>query len=236
MNYERLNQTGFLFTETAIALSILKGSFGDGYEPAAALIGSPSGLRTFNIKIEGLPDQSAYKVDVNARTSLALGGNPSNDDVMTIGGKTYTFKTSGPTGDQIQIGSDAVATAFNVVAKVNADKVTTLCTASANGNRVDLMANTAGIAGNSIAVATDGVRIQSVAFTNGTQTRARYIWDLFVRSKINGDRPFEIEDPMDTTGATILYGCFADDALNYPILCSLIYSAGLSIRQRRIRS
>jgi hypothetical protein len=231
--YERLNQTGFLFTDTSVAMNVLTADFGDGYG-AGALIGDPTGLRTWTVKIEALPDDANFKVDVKARAKITLVSQPNNNDTTTIGGKTYTWKISSPSGDQILIGSDAIASALNLVAKVNADTSTTLCTAEASGAAIELMANTAGVAGNSITLTVDGTRLTKVAFANGQQTRARYLWDFIVRSKAKGNRPFELVDPMDVSDATVLYAEFVDNTLTFQMLCSLVYSTGLNLRQRRV--
>lgn len=237
--YERLDYYGLgaLVTETSLTVNVLTADCGDGYG-FGALIGNPAGLRTFALKLDVLPDlgDAKYKINSRARGLITLASQPNNNDPTTVGGKAYTWKASSPTGDQILIGSDAIASALNIVAKVNADTATTLCTAEANGAAVELMANTAGAAGNSIALTTDGARLTKVAFANGTMTRSEYVWQFFLRSKIKGNRPFEFEDPKDITGATILYAEFVDNALTYPVLRSQVYSTGLSLRQRRIRT
>jgi hypothetical protein len=62
MSFETLETTGFLFTDTDIALTLLTADFGDGYE-AASVIGSSAGLRTWTIKIDALPDNFNYLGD-----------------------------------------------------------------------------------------------------------------------------------------------------------------------------
>lgn len=57
MTFPKLNSTGFLFTQTSVAVALLKASFGDGYS-AAARVGAPSGLRSWAIRIDVLPDSS----------------------------------------------------------------------------------------------------------------------------------------------------------------------------------
>ena len=54
---ETLDTTGFLLTETAGEWSVLSADFGDGFE-AAALVGDPTGTRTWTITIEVLPDST----------------------------------------------------------------------------------------------------------------------------------------------------------------------------------
>ncbi len=237
--YEKLDYYGIgaLLTDMSVTVEVLTADFGDGYGDGAT-IGDPAGLREWNLRIDVLPDltDAEYKVNANARASVTLVSQPNNGDTMTVGGKTYTFVTGAPSGDQIQIGSDVYATAINIAAKVSADTSSTLCTGEATGAGLDLMANTAGSTGNSIALATDGTRLTRVSFANGTMTRSEYLWQLFLRSKGKSNRPFQFEDPQDITGATVLYGEFVDKTLTYPILRSQVYSAGLHIRQRRISS
>jgi hypothetical protein len=53
---KELNTEGFLITEIAGAWSLLTADFGDGYG-AGALIGDPSGTRTFTIRLDVLPGE-----------------------------------------------------------------------------------------------------------------------------------------------------------------------------------
>lgn len=64
-------------------------------------------------------------------------------------------------------------------------------------------------------------------------TRAEYLWQFFLRSKAAGNQPFWFEDPKD---GKFYLAKFADDTLSYSILCAKIYSTGLQLKQRRIRS
>lgn len=126
--YERLNTSGFLFTQTKVAVNILSGDFGDGFAPPSAVIGNPSGLRGWTIRIDALPDSNI---------------------VPLIEGKT----------------------------------------------------------------------------------RADYLWDFFVASKAAGNKPFWVEDPK----TDLFYlASFTDDEISYEILCSKVYSTGLTLRQRRV--
>lgn len=68
MPYEQLNTSGFLFTSTSVEINLAKGEYGDGFAPAAAVIGDPAGLRAWSVQIGILPD--------------------SSDQVPLIGGKT----------------------------------------------------------------------------------------------------------------------------------------------------
>jgi len=68
-------------------------------------------------QIEGL---GWYYVPFEADTSvLTFGGAGSADETIVIGAKTYTLKASPSSADEIDIGSDAVETAGNLVAAIN---------------------------------------------------------------------------------------------------------------------
>lgn len=66
-------------------------------------------------------------------------------------------------------------------------------------------------------------------------TRAAYLWQFFVTSKVANDEPFwvEAEDPDDGTRKLFL-ASFADHRLTYTVLCAKVYSTGLQLRQRRL--
>lgn len=59
MPYEQLNQSGFKFTRTSVAMNLSTADCGDGYEPPSSLIGNPEGLRSWTIRIDALPNSTA---------------------------------------------------------------------------------------------------------------------------------------------------------------------------------
>jgi hypothetical protein len=63
------------------------------------------------------------------------------------------------------------------------------------------------------------------------QTRADYLWDFYVASKIAGNKPFWIQDPKDDR---FYLASFAGESLGYDILRSKAYSTGLELEQRRV--
>ena len=58
-------------------------------------------------------DNAAYATDVIS------GVNPSNNDTITLGNVVITFKTSGATGNQVNIGASLAATMVNLQAFIN---------------------------------------------------------------------------------------------------------------------
>jgi hypothetical protein len=104
---------------------------------------------------------------VKAIGNIHLASQPSADDTLVVGGKTYTFKVTPTTALHIGIGIDKETTATNIQTRVNLDTATTLCTANAGPADVALTANTGGTAGNSITLTVDGTRLTKTAFVNG---------------------------------------------------------------------
>lgn len=69
---------------------------------------------------------------------------------IAVGDKVYEIVASGATGDQIDAGPNDSTYAGNIATKITDETANTFCTASLNGVDVELTANTAGEAGNSI--------------------------------------------------------------------------------------
>lgn len=65
-------------------------------------------------------------------------------DTLTVGTKTYTFVSGSPSGDQIQIGGSASATATNIATKLTADTATIPCASAAAVGAVVTVTGTSG--------------------------------------------------------------------------------------------
>jgi hypothetical protein len=64
------------------------------------------------------------------------------------------------------------------------------------------------------------------------KTRENYLWDLYVGSKLNGNRPFAMRCPRNGKA----YLCFFDeDVFEMTLLNLKAMTTGLSIRQTRVR-
>jgi len=70
---------------------------------------------------------------------VAVNVNPSANETFSIGTKTYTFKASGSTGDQIDIGTTRAITIANIVTKINLDRVSTGCLAYSIANSAKIL-------------------------------------------------------------------------------------------------
>jgi hypothetical protein len=69
---------------------------------------------------------------VNCYRKVAMiwvGENPVEDETIVIGTKTYTFKEAISGSDQIACSGDRVETSYNIIARINMDKIDTGCTA-----------------------------------------------------------------------------------------------------------
>jgi hypothetical protein len=99
---------------------------------------------------------------------LTLTGNAVEDEIVTIGNKTYTFKdTVGATANEIFIGTLATDTIDNLVAAINGDAGagslygsatvahTQVEAAAGAGDTMDVTALVAGVAANAYATTTD---------------------------------------------------------------------------------
>jgi hypothetical protein len=106
---------------------------------------------------------------LTATARLWLDTNPANNETITLNGQAITFKTSGATGFEVNIGATLQDTAAGIAALINAQTATFAMTAycPARNSVMELTANTAGTAGNSIALATAATACRFTA-RNGT--------------------------------------------------------------------
>jgi hypothetical protein len=66
----------------------------------------------------------------------------------------------------------------------------------------------------------------------GLQTRALYLWRFYERHNVaNAFKPFWVRDPFLKEEFLVE---FVEEELDYSMLCSLAYSTGLTLRQRRV--
>jgi hypothetical protein len=89
---------------------------------------------------------------------IHLVSQPNVDDMLAVGGQTYTFKTTPTSNLHIGIGSDMTATVTNIANRINSDTISTLCTAVASSTDVVLSANNPS-GTTSIMLTVDGVRL-----------------------------------------------------------------------------
>ncbi len=93
----------------------------------------------------GIPATGAY----------AFTTNPTNNQTIILNGTTWTFKTSGASGNQTNLGANLGATLSNLVANLNAsvDGGIDVATYAISGNNLAISYATAGVAGNAYTLA-----------------------------------------------------------------------------------
>lgn len=66
----------------------------------------------------------------------------------------------------------------------------------------------------------------------GLQTRARYLWDFFVRHNVdNARKPFWVRDPVSKRD---YLAEISEDGLDFEMLCRVVFRTGLTVTQRRV--
>ncbi|CAM5771977.1 hypothetical protein LMIY3S_03689 [Labrys miyagiensis] len=93
---------------------------------------------------------------VAASGSVAFTANPTASSTIVIGGTTVTFVASGATGNQVNIGASLAATLTALLAFLQGSADTNLVKFSyyLSGSTLNLIAKTAGAAGNSLTLST----------------------------------------------------------------------------------
>lgn len=121
----------------------------------------------------GTPDDNdvfpfvAVVDEVAPTHSSTVGGAGHATSVIAIGGKSYTVVASGATGDQINAGSNAATFLANILAKVNADTATTLCTATNPSGNDLLLTGNAGVGATPITLTSNDASFPVTAFSGG---------------------------------------------------------------------
>lgn len=103
----------------------------------------------------GASSTISFLADPTAFGTLGFSSLPSNNDTVTIQGTAITFKTSGATGNQVNIAGSgaAMATAFAAFANASTDANLSLMTYLAVGANVYVISKLTGTAGNAYTLA-----------------------------------------------------------------------------------
>ncbi|KPH79323.1 DUF3383 domain-containing protein [Bosea vaviloviae] len=106
----------------------------------------------------GATSTLGFLADPTAFGSITFAGLPANNDTLTIQGTAITFKTSGATGNQVDIaGSNAaMATALGAFLNTSADANLSLMTYLVVGAVVYVIAKASGTGGNAYTLAKSG--------------------------------------------------------------------------------
>lgn len=99
----------------------------------------------------------AYGVPVPHKASgrITFSAQPAAESTLVINGVTFTAKASGATGAQFNIGADLAAALTNLATALNAsaNALLTVATYSATATTLEIVYDTAGVAGNAFTVA-----------------------------------------------------------------------------------
>lgn len=135
---------------------------------------------------------SAGGVTTYASGNISFGStNPSNGDTITLNGVTWTFVTSGATGDQTNIKGSLAATLIQLASDLNASSDPSLTVASyvAASTQLDISYNTSGTAGNAYTLAASAGTPSAATLTGGSSTpstNAVSTWSEGEWSDLNG--------------------------------------------------
>lgn len=118
---------------------------------------------TYSIFAGALPISHAYG-------TMSFSGQPNNDDTIILNGVTWTFKTSGATGEEVNISATTIDTISNLVTALNLSVNGSISSATytiptAAVAQLGITFSNSGGAGNSytISVGTDVAGVQSVS-------------------------------------------------------------------------
>lgn len=121
--------------------------------------------------------------------------NPANNATITINGATFTFVTSSPTGDQILIGADSVATVGNAIAVLNASTNAAVSCATyylQGFNKLSVYYKTPGALGNAFTLAVSSSPACNAVRSGATLTGG---WDPIEPGKFHW--PYHPDDDMN---------------------------------------
>ncbi len=124
----------------------------------------------------GASSTISFLNDPTAFGSVAFAaGNAANNDVVTVNGTAVTFKTSGATGNQVNIGADNIATAVAFATFLNTSTDTNIAAANyfALNGTVYVVYDVPGTGGNAFTLAKTGganITLSGATLTGGSGT------------------------------------------------------------------
>lgn len=134
----------------------------------------PVDVRNFGLWLKlqfGDPDTAAQD---HADGSITFASQPAADSVITINGTAFTFKASGASGNQINLGVDLAATVTAIATALNASGVSGVALATyapVGGTKITVTVDAAGLAGNTFTLAADANShgtVSGATLTGGT--------------------------------------------------------------------
>jgi hypothetical protein len=120
--------------------------------------GSAANSYMFIVSLPGLPPEQFNNITGSAAVgTVTFTVNPANNTTITLGTTTWTFKTSGATGTQTNIGASLSATLAALASQLNAstDAQVSQCTYAVTPTTLTVTYKTTAVAGGSFALATN---------------------------------------------------------------------------------
>lgn len=145
-----------------------------------------------SINVEVLKPFGAASIgNATAGGHILFSTNPSNGDTITLNGVTWTFETSGATGNQTNIQGSLVATLAQLASDVGASGNGSLTVANyaATATQLNITYKTVGTAGNAYTLAASAATPSGANLTGGSSGSAgtaTSLWAQGTWSKVNG--------------------------------------------------
>lgn len=141
---------------------------------------TPLAETTLENLVKIMPGAVLTEVGGSAATgTITIATNPTDGDTITVNGVVVTFKTSGATGNQVNIGASAGATATALAAFLNASSLAGLSVATyaANASAVTVTYDVKGTAGNNFTLASGqaSVTVSGAKLTGGTASTSKKV-------------------------------------------------------------
>lgn len=188
-------------------------TIGAGVEPQAPFRGSfnvdpslpvPIDHRIFPYYLKNLMGAAQTPATLGARGYIEFTAQPANNSTMTINGVTWTFVTSGATGNQTNIGANLQATIDAAVSDLNGSADTDIddATYSRLGNRLVISHDTADSSGNSFTLATNvtGAEVSKATLYGGGLISHEFRSGTYQSLTDLKPLTFEVDDPAFTGG------------------------------------
>lgn len=162
-----------LGAEQGLIESDLLGQGREGYDPTLDVVNNdgdvvvPVDARAFGHWLKLVMGAPATEAEGAATGTITFSAQPAADSTITINGTAFTFKASGATGNQINLGANLAATTTAIAVALNASVVAGVAEATYTSNATSVTAthDTAGHAGNAFTLAAQ-------AGSNGTVSGA----------------------------------------------------------------
>ncbi|AJP72269.1 phage tail tube protein [Sphingomonas hengshuiensis] len=179
--------SGTIGEEGELIESNLVGQGRDPFDPTAGALNNtgdvvvPADVRNTGYWLKllfGAPTTSNYAA---ATGSITFSAQPAVDSTITINGTAFTYKASGATGNQINIGANVAATVTATATALNASVVSGVATATyaadgTNTSKLNVVYDTLGLAGNAFTLAASAGSNGTVSAATLTRGTVRHVF------------------------------------------------------------